>query len=283
MRLLIGCLLLLVSASLLAAEPFPWNKVPEVKIEDFKAEFLSKVEKKLESIKSYGRCRESVAACLRKKDVHGTPARLARDVLILMAENSSDEEIAKWVETRKQMAHPGEEKIRQPSLAGLTPLGKADAEIVLVEYSDVQGPFGGRWARIVEEVERESKGRARLYFKQFPIKSHPRALEAAKACVASERLGQFWSYCGLLFASQDDLSDETILKLAKKVGMDVEKFKAAIAEESVLNRIADEKMEGLKFHIEGTPTLYVNGKEFLLLPTERLLKDRLEEEWDILH
>lgn len=278
-----GWLVLFFSASLFAAEGFPWSKVPEVKPEEFKPGFLEKVELKLGTIPSYGRCKESIAACLRKSETHGAAARLARDVLILMTENSSDDEIAKWVETRKLMAHPPADKIRHANLEGLTPIGKPDARIVLVEFSDFQCPFCSRLAAVSEKVVQDSDGRARLYFKQFPIKSHERALDAAKACVASDRFGKFWEYCGLLFANQDDLSEKNILKLAQKVGMDTGKFKAAMAEESVLNRIADEKMEGLKFHIEGTPTLYVNGKEFLLLPTERLLRDRIDEEWDILH
>ncbi len=281
--LLVACSLFLFASSSLAAADFPWSEVPGVKKSDFKPEFLLAVEKKLDSILSYGRCKESVSSCLKKKEPHGSAARLARDVLILMAEQSSDEEIAKWVEAREQMAHPAPGKIKNVRLEGLTPLGKADAKIALVEFSDFQCPFCARLAPLLEKVTRESQCRARLYFKQFPIKSHDRALAAAKACVASDSLGKFWEYCGLLFASQDDLSDESILKLAKKAGMDIKKFKSIMEKESVLNRIADEKMEGLKFHIEGTPTLYVNGKEFLLLPTERLLKDRIEEEWEILH
>ena len=279
----VACFLFFLASSSVAAGDFPWSEVPGVKDSEFKPEFLRVVEKKLNSIPSYGRCKESVFSCLKKKEHHGSAARLARDVLILMAEQSSDDEIAKWVEARKQMAHPAPEKVKNVRLEGLTPLGKADAKIVLVEFSDFQCPFCARLAPLLEKVTRESQGKVRLYFKQFPIKSHDRALAAARACVASDSLGKFWEYCGLLFAHQDDLSDESILGLAKKAGMDVEKFRSIMEKESVLNRIADEKMEGLKFHIEGTPTLYVNGKEFLLLPTERLLRDRIEEEWDILH
>ncbi|MBN2494541.1 MAG: thioredoxin domain-containing protein [Deltaproteobacteria bacterium] len=260
-----------------------WKRVPQADTSRFKDELLVKAEKKLEQLSCYGRCKESISACLKKDPPHSTAQRLARDVLMLMSEQSTDEEIAKWIEVRKKMAYPGEEQIRLIDLDGLTPAGKPDAEVVFVEYSDFQCPFCSRLAPMVEKVVRESNGKARLYFKQFPIKSHPRALEASKASVAADAFGKFWAVTAKLFESRDDLSEEKILEIAKSEGIDPKKFAAEMAKDSVLSRIADEKMEGLKNRVEGTPTLFVNGKEYLLMPTPALLKDRIEEELDILH
>jgi protein-disulfide isomerase len=270
-------------AAFAGGDAFPWDRVPDIKSGDFKADFLKRVAARLEKVDCYGRCTQSVAACLRMDPPHPTAARLARDVFMLMASEASDEDVAKWVQMRKQMAHPKPMDIRGIRLDGLTALGDSKAPVTIVEYSDFQCPFCAMISPILEKVARDSDGKARLFFKQFPIKGHPRALPAAKACVAADKFGKFWAYCPKLFIHQTELSDEKLVELAVAAGMDAKSFKARMESDEVLNRIADEKMEGLKNRIQGTPTIFINGKEFLAQPTPELLRDRIAEELDILN
>jgi protein-disulfide isomerase len=252
-----------------------------VKVSEVKEELLAKTAVILEEIPSYGRCVEVIAKCLRKDETHKTAERLARDILLLVANGADREKILKWVDTRARMAHP--ERIHTFALDGLVPFGNKDAKVTIVEFSDFQCPFCAKVAPVLEKAINDSNGKARLFFKQFPIKSHPRALAASKACVASARFGKFWEYCNRLFDFRSDLSDENFLELAKDCGIDAEKFKQEMSREGVISRIADEKMEGLKSRIAGTPAVFVNGKELVTEPTAALLRDRIEEELDILH
>jgi hypothetical protein len=81
----------LANGSAVAGEKIPWDKITGLKVSDFKAEFVSEVAEKLEKIQCYGRCSDSVAACLRKDPPHATAVRLARDAFFLMAENKGPE------------------------------------------------------------------------------------------------------------------------------------------------------------------------------------------------
>jgi len=265
------------------ASSFPWDKLPGVNSDDYKPDFLKHVAEKLKTIHSYGRCQDSLSECVQMKDVHGSSIRLARDVFIFMAQGASDKEIAKWIEMRKTMAHPKPTDIRGIRLEGLTPLGNKDAKVTIVEYSDFQCPFCAMTSPVLIKVVEKMKDKVRLYFKQFPIKGHPRALPAARACVASDSFGKFWSFCPKLFEHREDLSDEKILQLAVESGMDKDAFIKKMKADETLARIADEKMEGLKNRVQGTPAIFINGKEFLAQPTAELLKDRIEEELDILN
>jgi protein-disulfide isomerase len=277
--------LMLVNLPATAGSPkgdgFPWDRVEGIKASEFKEDFLVKVSAALEKIPSYGRCTESIAACLRKDPPHNTAVRLARDVLLLMSQGIEESKVLEWVGARKLMAHP--EDLRSFNLENLKPLGKEDARVTIVEFSDFQCPFCARVAPTLENVVRESKGKARLFFKQFPIKGHPRALQAAKACVAADKFGKFWEYCASLFLNRLDLSDEKFIQLASQYDIDPEKFKQEMKREAVVNRIADEKMEGLRCRVKGTPTVFINGKEMLLEPTPSMIRDRIEEELDILN
>ncbi len=262
---------------------FPWDRLPGVNADDYKEDFLKNVEKKLQTINSYGRCQKSLADCVRMNERHGSSMRLARDVFIFMAQGASDKDIKKWVEMRKNMAHPKPVDIRGIKLDGLSPLGKADAPVTVVEYSDFQCPFCAMTSPVLIKVVEKMKDKAKLYFKQFPIKGHPRALPAARACVAADSFKKFWSFCPKLFENRDDLSDEKLVELAVESGMDKDAFIKKMNADETLTRIADEKMEGLRNRVQGTPAIFINGKEFLGQPTEALLKDRIEEELDIMN
>jgi predicted DsbA family dithiol-disulfide isomerase len=267
-------------AMVAGAEPFPWARVPDLRIDDFRPDFLERVAKRLESLPCYGRCQGSIAACLRAEPVHPTAARLARDVLLLMAQESPDADVIKWVEARRAMAHPKLEDEHDFLLSGQRPLGPEDAPVVVVEFSDFECPFCSQIVPALEQLVR-THGKVRLYAKQFPLKGHAHALDAAKACVASSSFGKFWDYCPRLWELRADLSEERLVKLAGELGMGAADFRKAMSSEEVLNRIADEKLEGLKNRVSGTPAIFINGKEFLLQPSARLLKDRIEEELDI--
>jgi protein-disulfide isomerase len=276
-------LAVILSGSTSAAEQgFPWARVPEVRAGDFKPEFLASVARRLETLPCYGRCQRSVAECLRAEPPHPTAARLARDALLLLGQGASDEDLIAWTEKRRAMAHPRPEDVRVIRIERLTPLGAPDAPVVVVEYSDFECPFCRQVAPMIEEIVRSRPGRARLYLKQFPLKGHPHSLSAAQACVAADGFGKFWEYCGALWHMSGALSEENLIRRAESEGMAPAAFQAAMQSEAVLDRIADEKVEGLRLRIKGTPTLYINGKELLLQPTAQLLKDRIDEEWDIL-
>jgi protein-disulfide isomerase len=260
---------------------FPWERVKNFKASDFKDSFLDSVAGMLEVVPCYGHCKETVAACLKKDTKHTTAARLARDVLMLMEQGAEKEKVLDWVDKRKRMAHPTE--THTFNLSELTPLGPAKAKVLIVEFADFQCPFCAEVAPMLKRIISESAGSACLYFKQFPIKGHPMALPASKACVAADKFGKFWEYCGKLFEHRLNLSESTLLEIAVECGIDKDAFVKQMDLDEVINRIADEKMEGLRARIHGTPTLFINGKEVLLQPTSRLIHDRIEEELDILN
>jgi protein-disulfide isomerase len=262
---------------------FPWDLLSGIRIDEYKNDFKFRVQSKLESVRCYGKCTKSVAACVRQTPPGKTAIRLSRDIFRLMSVQATNENIDLWVKKRRQMAYPKPEDIRQFNLDDSVVLGDPKAPIVIVEYSDFQCPFCSLASPVLEKAVQKSHGKARLYLKQFPLKNHPRSLPAAKACVTAGLMGKFWEYCPKLFLSKKNLSDEHLIAIAAEVGLDAHAFANRMAQEDVLNRIADEKMEGLKNRVKSTPTIFINGKQVLLVPTVELIVDRIEEELDIIH
>ena len=283
-RIWLFCILTVLSlgeqASSAPVSRFPWERVPGVRVSDFKPDLTARAEALLEEFRSYGKCTDTVAACLRKDTPSPTAQRLARDVFTLLSKGANRDQAAKWVEMRMRMATTPD--VRTFKLDSATPLGNRNAPIVFVEFSDFQCPSCVKAAPVLEELVRRSGGKARLYFKQFPLKTHPDSVTLAKACVASGTLGKFWELCPRLFEVGVKFSEDRLWDLARSVGLDPAKLKDEMQRESVLDRITDDKMEGLKNMISATPSIFINGKELLLPVSLELLQDRLEEELDIL-
>lgn len=256
-----------------------WKKVAGIDADDYKPEFLQRVEKELASLPCYGACSASILDCLRREPPAASAVRLARGVFRLLAGGADHAQLVEWLNKRKSQVYPQETFYFRLEKAPF--LGEADAPIVVVQFSDFHCPFCAKVSPIVQKIVNESRGRARLYLKQFPIKGNAISISAAKACVAAGRLGKFWPYCNALFENSRQLTEDLMLDLAQRMGLEREKFQAEWKSEAVLDIVADEKMEGLRARIEGLPAIFINGKRLLLEPTAELLAERLEEEMEL--
>jgi len=137
--------------------------------------------------------------------------------------------------------------------------GPEDARITVIEFSDFQCPFCRRGAKTMEDVLKEYPKDVKLVFKNLPLPFHPQAKPAARASLAAANQGKFWEMHDELFNNQSSLSDETYMKLAKKIGLDMEKFKADYADPKTAKMVDDDAALATKLGIRGTPGFFVNG------------------------
>ncbi len=175
-------------------------------------------------------------------------------------------------------ARYGRETKYEIGVEGLAVRGAPMAPILIVEFSDFECPYCGAAAPMLERTLREFDGRVKLVFKHYPLDQHPRAMPAARAAVAAGKQGKFWEFHDLLFAHQDSLEDEDFERYAVQLGLDLERFKADLASPDTQARIDADKAEGRRVHVEGTPTMYINGRRFTESPTQ--LSNYLREELD---
>jgi predicted DsbA family dithiol-disulfide isomerase len=84
-----------------------------------------------------------------------------------------------------------------------------------------------------------------------------------------------------LFAAAD-LSDDGLASIAHTVGLDLDRFRAALADEALLEEVEADKLEGQEAGVDRTPTFFVNGKRYYGPLTEVELADRIDEELETL-
>lgn len=156
--------------------------------------------------------------------------------------------------------------------------GAPMAKISIVEFSDFECPHCGAAHPLLSRVLDEFNGKVNLVFKQYPLDSHKNAAPAARAAVAAQAQGKFWQLADLLFEHQRELGAEKIRELAKSVGLDMAKFDADIAAAAVQERVERDKKDGVAVGVQGTPTLFINGRAYKegLNGLSKYLKEELE-------
>jgi protein-disulfide isomerase len=141
--------------------------------------------------------------------------------------------------------------------------GERDAELELVMFGDFQCPYCLGAQSVLRRVSERLGDRLVFGFRHLPIpERHPLAPLAAEASEAAAAQGRFWDYYDALYAAQPRLSRETILELARDLGLDAGRMEAEIDSGAHRDRIARDLASAEESGATGTPTFYVNGKRF---------------------
>jgi protein-disulfide isomerase len=144
--------------------------------------------------------------------------------------------------------------------AGSAARGPEKAKVTLVEFSDFQCPYCARVTSTLEQIEKEYGDEVRRVFKHLPLGFHKKAPGAHAAAEAAHRQGKFWEMHGAIFGNQRQMSPEQYVEYAKEIGLDMEKFTADVASQSVKSRVDEDTREAARLGVTGTPGFFINGR-----------------------
>jgi len=165
------------------------------------------------------------------------------------------------VQTMEKRNHPLDAAVSHAIGAGDGPgFGPLDAKVTIVAFSDFQCPYCARAASVATQLNEAYSAKAKFVFRQFPLSFHADAHLAAQASLAAHAQGKFWEYHDLLFAHQSELGRDDLVKYAATAGLDVTKFEAALDGKTYAGVVDDELELGKQAMVDGTPTIFVNGK-----------------------
>jgi len=89
---------------------------------------------------------------------------------------------------------------------------------------------------------------------------HPFVRKAAAAALAANKQGKYWEFSQKLFDNFSSLNDAKIQDIAVQLGLDMEKFNRDFNDASVQHLIDTDISDAEKASVQGTPTIFVNGK-----------------------
>lgn len=139
-------------------------------------------------------------------------------------------------------------------------IGRADAPLTIMEFTDLQCPYCARHAtETFPRLKREyvDTGKVRYASRDLPLPFHRYALPAAVASRCAGEQGRFWEFREALFASQSQLGSAPYGRIAGELGLDVERLEACRADgRQEANVQADIALAG-SVGIRSTPTFVI--------------------------
>ncbi len=144
-------------------------------------------------------------------------------------------------------------------------MGDKKARLVLVEFSDFQCPFCGRFVHeTLPDIEKEyiKTGKLKYVFRDFPITgAHKDALKAAIASGCALDQGKFWEMHDQLFENQTAFTVYNLTQRAEAIGLNKEKFQQCLNNNEYETEVQGDFADGLKAGVNQTPTFFLGLTE----------------------
>jgi protein-disulfide isomerase len=138
-----------------------------------------------------------------------------------------------------------------------TALGKGDAKVAVIEFSEFQCPFCKRYhdqtfAKVKEAYV--DSGKVLYEFRHYPLVGiHAQARPAALAARCAGGQGAFWRMHGELFKAQGSLGRGLFIQLAKTLELDGDRFQACLADPKEDKALSDEMAAAEALGVRATP------------------------------
>ena len=163
--------------------------------------------------------------------------------------------------------NPFQSNLEKITTSGHPGFGTAGAPVVIVAYSDFQCPYCAKEAKVLRTQLIESyPQQVRVYFRDYPLKTHKWAMGAAIAgrCIYRLEPEGFWRYHDWIFEQQKDITPanlkDKVMEFAAGEGLDGLKLGRCIDSRETEKAIQESKKEGASVGVRSTPTLFINGR-----------------------
>lgn len=140
--------------------------------------------------------------------------------------------------------------------------GAKTAAITIIEFSDMQCPFCASVAPTMRELISEYPDNIKWVFKNFPLSFHADSPLAHRAVMAAAKQGKFWEMHDLIFSNQHAIKRDDLLAKASSLGLDMTLFVADLDSDKTRHLVEADIDEGQRLNVDGTPTFFINGKEY---------------------
>ena len=138
--------------------------------------------------------------------------------------------------------------------------GNAKGDVTVVEFFDYNCPFCRRaFNDIVKLIKTDSK--VRVVFKELPLLGKP-SEDSARLAIAAIPQGKYFEFHAELLKIKGRVTKSVALKVAKKLGMDVEKLEKDMNDPKVDAALAANRTVADKIGLQGTP-LYLIGDQII--------------------
>lgn len=164
-------------------------------------------------------------------------------------------------------------------------LGNPDAPIRVQLYSDFACPMCFAYNIMIHKAVKEL-GNVYIEPHNLPLdrecnkylrkQVHKNGCRYAKYAVAAKNQGKYWDMSTLLFEHHPK-NDEEAVQLAKKMGLNIDKFKQDIQSKETMKKITDDIDYAVSQGVVATPTIVIDGERYLGIKPYYELKELIQK------
>ena len=168
--------------------------------------------------------------------------------------NDAKAKAAEEADTRAQIAKYQDELLRDAA----SPIGGNPAgDVTIVEFFDYRCPYCKQVEPTLEALLKEDPG-IRVVYKEFPILGPPSLIASEVSLAALKQSSQKYARLhAILLSTKAELSQDTILKAAESVGLDMAKLKTDMTSKEIQALIKRNYDLADALKIAGTPAFII--------------------------
>jgi protein-disulfide isomerase len=135
--------------------------------------------------------------------------------------------------------------------------GDPKGDVTLVEFFDYRCPYCKQLEPSLDALLKED-GKLRVVYKEFPILGEA-SVYATRVALAAKKQGKYAEFHRAMMATKGDIGDETVLKVATSLGLDIAKIKADMSAPQIDKLIDTNYALADALNIQGTPAIIIGG------------------------
>ncbi|MFN8924770.1 MAG: DsbA family protein [Rhodospirillales bacterium] len=167
----------------------------------------------------------------------------------------SREAKAREEQARRMLTERREDLLRDPA----SPVGgNPQGDVTIVEFFDYQCGYCKTVHGTVKDLL-ASDGRIRTVYTEFPILG-PGSVLASRAALASRGQGKYLAFHDALMEARGAMNEETVLRIARSVGLDVDRLRRDMHAPEVERAIRANMALAEALGIQGTPAFVIGDQ-----------------------
>jgi protein-disulfide isomerase len=158
---------------------------------------------------------------------------------------------------KQAIATHQEELLRDPA----SPVsGNVNGDVTVIEFFDYRCGYCKRVASAVTQLQKDEPG-VRVVYKDFPILGEV-SVFGARAALAAREQGKHQAFHEAMLASENELTQEEVLAIAQRVGLDVKKLESDLQAPEWQAAIDRNHALAKLLGISGTPGFVVGSEVY---------------------
>lgn len=209
-------------------------------------------------------------------------AELYRVEQVLGQQPDSNHEVYALLQAQAQPP-PGMPRLTPPSVSEQSPvLGPKRAPVTIQMFADFECGYCGRVMPTLKKLLERHEPEVRLVWRHLPLSFHANARIAAQAAMearAQQGDAGFWAMANSFFegesraaeaqTTESPWSAARLRERARQLGLDVERFDAALADGRHVEAIEQDAQLAAELGLRGTPVFFINDRLLMGAQPER--------------